>query len=92
MKHGKPVRIVNNVTGTRIGVPRMSPSVLAFFREKGRVGGALGGLSRSPSKVRASRRNGRRGGRPRKQKQAQPKSEVLSSIQGSKDNPLHLPH
>ena len=34
--------------------------------ERGRLGGRLGGLARSPAKKKASRENGKLGGRPRK--------------------------
>ncbi len=91
MRDGKQAQIVNKAMGTRVDVQRLSSSALAFFREQGRLGGSVGGLSRSPSKVRASRLNGLRGGRPHKQKEALPKSTVLASVLGSKDSPLH-PH
>jgi hypothetical protein len=86
MNNAKQAQIVNKAPGARIRVPLMHPSALAFFREQGRIGGSVGGLSRSPSKVRASRQNGKKGGRPKRQ--ALPKSKVLASIQGSKDSPL----
>lgn len=34
----------------------------------GRLGGEVGGLSKSKAKVRAARENGKKGGRPRKKK------------------------
>ena len=34
--------------------------------ERGRLGGRLGGLARSPAKKKAARENGKLGGRPRK--------------------------
>ena len=90
MQQAKPAQIVYKPTGAQITAPVMPAPVLDFFRATGRIGGS----AKSEAKAKAARKNGKLGdtlgGRPRNQREALPKSEVLASIQGSKDSSRHL--
>jgi hypothetical protein len=90
MQSTRNARIVSKTTGAQITAPVMPAPVLDFFRANGRIGGS----AKSPAKAKAARRNGKLGGKPggplRNQQEALPKSEVIASIQGSKDSSPHL--
>lgn len=77
MQSSEVQQIVNKWTGEVIPIPTMPSSVLRFFQATGRIGGAIGGVSRSRAKVKAARKNGKLGGRPcKKPPEVLPQSEL----------------